>query len=115
VPVMHFLFLIVGNLKKRCLHFFQNAHSTTQYKMTSKVDFVISLITDILCCSSAASECSDDWPEFVPLVQFAINDSATSLRKHLDRATPPSAMTGAGSIPAASAPFWSQLQQAHLG
>ncbi len=40
---------------------------------SSKVERVHSVIADVL--GSFASERNDDWPELVPLVEFAINDS----------------------------------------
>ena len=44
---------------------------------TSKVERVNGVIADVL--RSFAGERADDWPDFVPLVEFAINDSASSL------------------------------------
>ncbi len=42
-----------------------------------RVERVNGVIADVL--RSVANECGDDWPEFVPLVEFAINDSASPL------------------------------------
>ncbi len=39
-----------------------------------KVERINGVITDVL--RSFANERGDDWPELVPLVEFAINDSA---------------------------------------
>ena len=44
---------------------------------TSKVERVNGVIADVL--RSFAADRGDDWPDFVPLAQFAINDSASAL------------------------------------
>ncbi len=51
--------------------------SPQRHNTTSKVERVSSVITDVL--RSFASERCDDWPELVPLVDFAIKDSASTL------------------------------------
>ena len=47
------------------------------YNTTSKVERVNGVIADVL--RSFAGERADDWPTLVPLVEFAINDSASPL------------------------------------
>ena len=51
--------------------------SPHHHNTTSKVERVNGVIADVL--RSFASERGDDWPELVPLVEFAINDSASTL------------------------------------
>jgi hypothetical protein len=48
-----------------------------RHNTTSKVEGVNGVIADVL--RSFAGERADDWPDFVPLVEFTINDSASSL------------------------------------
>ena len=50
----------------------QHHHNTT-----SKVEHINGVIVDVLR-SFAVDRC-DDWPDFVPLAEFAINDSACSM------------------------------------
>ena len=47
------------------------------HNTSSKVERVNGVIADVV--RSFAGERCDDWPELVPLVEFAINDSASSL------------------------------------
>jgi hypothetical protein len=51
-------------------------HNTTGKvdNTTGKVDLINGVIADVL--RSFANERGDDWPALVPLVEFAINDSA---------------------------------------
>ncbi len=60
----------------------QHHHNTT-----SKVERVNGVIADVL--RSFAGDSADDWPEFVPLVEFAINDSVSPLmvRSQLGKTT----------------------------
>ena len=51
--------------------------SPHHHNTTSKVERVNGVIKDVL--RAVASDRGDDWPEFVPLVEFAINDSASPL------------------------------------
>jgi hypothetical protein len=51
--------------------------SPHHHNTTSKVERVNGVIANVL--RSFASERGDDWPELVPLVEFAINDSASTL------------------------------------
>ena len=51
--------------------------SPHHHKTTSKVERVNGAIADVL--RSFAGERADDWPALVPLVEFAINDSASPL------------------------------------
>jgi transposase InsO family protein len=46
---------------------------------TSKVERVNGVIADVLRSFAFAGEWADDWPDFVPLVEFAINYSASPL------------------------------------
>jgi hypothetical protein len=55
--------------------------SPHHHNTTSKVEHVNGAIADVL--RPFAGERADDWPDFVPLVEFAINDSvAACLRVH---------------------------------
>jgi hypothetical protein len=51
--------------------------SPHHHNTTSKVERVNGVIADVL--RSFASDRGDDWPELTPLVEFAINDSASPL------------------------------------
>ena len=51
--------------------------SPHHHNTTSKVERVNGVIADVL--RSFTGERADDWPDFVPLVEFAINDSASPL------------------------------------
>jgi hypothetical protein len=46
--------------------------STHYHTITTKVDSVNGVIADMLCIF--ARDRTYDWPEFVPLAEFAIND-----------------------------------------
>ena len=51
--------------------------SPHHHNTTSKVERINGVIADVL--RSFANERVDDWPELVPLIEFAINDSASPL------------------------------------
>ena len=51
--------------------------SPNHHNTTSKVERINGVIADVLL--SFAGERDDDWPALVPLVEFAINDSASPL------------------------------------
>jgi hypothetical protein len=89
--------------------------SLYHHNNTSKVERVNGVIADVL--RSFASERGDDWPELMPLVEFAINDSASTLgsgytlfyadrgqhpRRPLLLAAPPDAAAAAGDGDAAA-------------
>ena len=51
--------------------------SPHHHNTTSKVERLNGVIADVL--RSFANDRGDDWPELVPLIEFAINDSASPL------------------------------------
>jgi len=67
--------------------------SPHHHNTTSKVERVNGVIADVL--RSFASERGDDWPELVPLVEFAINDSASRSAPAARPSTPTAASTRA--------------------
>ena len=80
--------------------------SPHHHNTTSKVERVNGVIADVL--RSFAGDLCDDWPDLVPLVEFAINDSASSLGSgytpfYADRGSTPATPHPAGpAVPAGS-------------
>ena len=66
-------------------------------KTTSKVERVNGVIAGVL--RSFAGERADDWPALVPLVEFAINDSASPLGSATNRSSPTAASNSAVRLP----------------
>ena len=71
--------------------------SPHHHNTTSKVERVNGVIADVL--RSFAGERADDWPALVPLVEFAINDSASPLGSATNRSSPTAASNSAVRLP----------------
>jgi hypothetical protein len=91
--------------------------SPHHHNTTSKVERVNGVIADVL--RAVASDRGDDWPEFVPLVEFAINDSASPLGSgytpfYADRGQHPRRPLTPPDAPDPAAPAGSGEAAAHL-
>jgi hypothetical protein len=91
--------------------------SPHHHNTTSKVERVNGVIADVL--RAVASDRGDDWPEFVPLVEFAINDSASQLGSgytpfYADRGQHPRRPLTPPDAPDPAAPAGSGEAAAHL-
>jgi transposase InsO family protein len=91
--------------------------SPHHHNTTSKVERVNGVIADVL--RAFAGNRSDDWPELVPLVEFAINDSASTLGSgytpfYADRGQHPRRPLSPPDAPDAAAPPGSGEAAAHL-
>ena len=91
--------------------------SPHHHNTTSKVERVNGVIADVL--RSFAADRGDDWPDFVPLAEFAINDSASALGSgytpfYADRGQHPRRPLNPPASPDPAAPAGSGEAAAHL-
>jgi len=91
--------------------------SPHHHNTTSKVERVNGVIADVL--RSFAGERADDWPALVPLVEFALNDSASPLGSgytpfYADRGQHPRRPLTPAAGPDPAAPVGSGEAAAHL-